>query len=99
MQLTPVCLTGISGTLVHVVEELQRDLVCDESSQEMHIPTARQDPEQRGAIQVRALASQRIERVSTDLRIRDRRGSPSPHMDLAGDRRQSPQQLTARGDQ
>jgi hypothetical protein len=85
-------------TLVHVVEELESNLVYDKDPQEMHIAMTRQDPEQRRAVQMGALTRKRIERVLTDLQIGDRRCSVPPYPDLAGDRTQPPNQLTARSD-
>jgi hypothetical protein len=81
-------------TLAYVVEEVPDRLVGDEQPQQLSISAPRQNPEQRRALGIIALARNRIERVFAQPPIGNRLRPGTPSVELARNRRQSPQQLT-----
>jgi hypothetical protein len=64
--------TGVGRALTDAIQEVGQHLERDEQPQELGAATARQCPEQCRAVDVRALAIERVQRVFAQRPVRDR---------------------------
>jgi len=83
MKLAAIDRVGLA--LVRIIEKLQSNLIGDEQSQEVWIATVGQYPEQRGPVDMSALACKCVERVFADGRIGNRQGAAAPYLNLTRD--------------
>jgi len=96
MKPTPVLHADPCPPLTRAIQVVRKNLEGDKQTQQLARATVRDRAEQDGAVDVGALALDRLQRVGAERHVGNRVSAGAPTGDLARSARQSPGQLAPR---